>query len=71
MGIIITQEQDSEFGVLCAHRPLYMLPYGGRYRLIDFTISNMVNHSMNTVAVFTGEKIRSTMDHLGTVDLGT
>ncbi len=65
MGIIITQEQDSEFGVLCAHRPLYMLPYGGRYRLIDFTISNMVNHSMNTVAVFTGEKIRSTMDHLG------
>lgn len=42
-----------------------MLPFGGRYRLVDFTISNMVNHRIRTVAVYTGEKIRSTMDHLG------
>ncbi|MFA7412537.1 MAG: glucose-1-phosphate adenylyltransferase subunit GlgD, partial [Tissierellaceae bacterium] len=65
LGIITALERDSNFGSLCKNRPSYMLPFGGRYRLIDFTISNMVNHNIRTIAVYTGEKIRSTMDHLG------
>lgn len=65
LGIIITEETDNKFGTLCQHRPVYMLPFGGRYRLIDVALSNMVNHDINTVAIYTGEKIRSTMDHLG------
>jgi len=65
LGIISTANIENNFGVLCKHRPVYMLPYGGRYRLIDFSLSNMVNHGIRTVAVYTGEKIRSTMDHLG------
>ncbi|MFA7534054.1 MAG: glucose-1-phosphate adenylyltransferase subunit GlgD [Tissierellaceae bacterium] len=65
LGIITTLERDSNFGGICKNRPSYMLPFGGRYRLIDFTISNMVNHGLRTIAVYTGEKIRSTMDHLG------
>lgn len=65
LGIISIGDGENNFGVLCKNRPSYMLPFGGRYRLIDFTISNMVNHGLRTIAVYTGEKIRSTMDHLG------
>lgn len=65
LGIINIGENEGYFGSLCKNRPVYMLPFGGRYRLIDFTISNMVNYGIRTVAVYTGQKIRSTMDHLG------
>ncbi len=65
LGIISYGEEDKNFGGLCKHRPGYMLPFGGRYRLIDFAISNMVNHGLQTIAIYTGDKIRSTMDHVG------
>ena len=65
LGIISMGDKHNNFGSLCKNRPVYMLPFGGRYRLIDFTISNMVNHGVKTVAVYTGDKIRSTMDHIG------
>ena len=65
LGLISTTNIDNKFGPLCKHRPPYMLPFGGRYRLIDFSISNLVNYGIKTVAIYTGEKIRSTMDHLG------
>ena len=65
LGIISVGDGENNFGLLCKNRPSYMLPFGGRYRLIDFTISNMVNHGIRTIAVYTGEMIRSTMDHLG------
>lgn len=65
LGIILNSNIENNFGSLCQNRPVYMLPYAGRYRLVDFTISNMVNHNIKTIAVYTGDKIRSTMDHLG------
>lgn len=65
LGVISGANIENNFGALCVHRPVYMLPYAGRYRLIDFSLSNMVNHGIKTVAVYTGEKVRSTMDHLG------
>lgn len=65
LGIISMADMENDFGTLCKNRPPYMLPFGGRYRLIDFSLSNMVNHGLKTVAIYTGEKIRSTMDHLG------
>lgn len=65
LGLILNSNIENNFGSLCQNRPVYMLPYAGRYRLVDFTISNMVNHNIKTIAVYTGDKIRSTMDHLG------
>ena len=44
LGLISTTNIDNKFGPLCKHRPPYMLPFGGRYRLIDFSISNLVNY---------------------------
>lgn len=63
-GLISYDNKDGEFGSLCKSRPSYMLPYGSRYRLVDVIISNMVNNGIRSVALYTGEKIRSTMDHL-------
>lgn len=65
VGIINGGENAESFGGLCKNRPVYMLPIGGRYRLVDFTISNMVNHGIKSVALYTGKKMRSTMDHIG------
>lgn len=65
IGIINSSTVWKDFEVLCTHRPAYMLPFGGRYRLIDFMLSNMVNNGIGTVAVYTGEKVRSAMDHIG------
>ena len=65
IGIINGGDREENFGGICKHRSVYMLPFGGRYRLVDFTISNMVNHGIKSVALYTGKKMRSTMDHIG------
>ena len=41
------------------------VPYGGRYRLVDFPLSNMVNSGINKVGVITEQNYQSLMDHLG------
>lgn len=64
IGILNNTNLESNFNSLCKNRPVYMLPFGGRYRLVDVCISNMVNNGIKSVAIYTGEKIRSTMDHL-------
>lgn len=41
------------------------IPYGGRYRLIDFSLSNFVNSGITTVGIVTKYNYQSLMDHLG------
>ena len=41
------------------------LPYGGRYRLIDFALSNLVNAGVTTVGIITKNNYQSLLDHLG------
>lgn len=65
LGVLINKNIDRNFSSLCKSRPSYMLPYGGRYRLVDIAISNLVNNGIKTIALYTGDKVRSTMDHLG------
>lgn len=65
LGIINATNELDTFQQLTAHRPLAALPFAGRYRLIDFMLSNMVNSGITNVAIFTGHGVRSLMDHLG------
>ena len=65
LGIINATTDFDTFEPLTAHRPLASLPFAGRYRLIDFMLSNMVNSGITSVAIFTGHGVRSLMDHLG------
>lgn len=54
-----------EFGVLTATRPPHMLPFGCRYRLIDFALSTCTNNAIDNVALYGGSMLRSTIDHIG------
>lgn len=64
LGLINLHEQDDLCRELTNHRPLAALPFGGRYRLIDFTLSNMVNSGIHNVGVLMPAKYRSLIDHL-------
>lgn len=65
LGIINASNELATFQQLTAYRTLAALPFAGRYRLIDFMLSNMVNSGITNVAIFTGHGVRSLMDHLG------
>ena len=56
---------ESNYGSLCEVRPDYMLPFAGRYRVIDFALSNLANYDINRVILYAGSKLRSTLDHVG------
>jgi glucose-1-phosphate adenylyltransferase len=65
MGLICANYNTDDLGILTADRPPASLPFGGRYRLIDFVLSNMVNAGIRTVGVVTPYMYRSLLDHLG------
>ncbi|HHX68741.1 MAG: glucose-1-phosphate adenylyltransferase subunit GlgD [Miniphocaeibacter sp.] len=65
IGVVIGGKASNQYGSLCETRPAYMLPYGGRYRLIDFTLSNLANNDFSNVILYGGRNIRSTLDHVG------
>lgn len=65
LGIISFEDTGNKFGTLCRGGPAYMLPFAGRYKLVDFTLSNMINYGLSTIAVFTGENIQPILNHLG------
>jgi len=64
-GVVNLTENDYYMKQLTNNRPLASLPYLGRYRLIDFTLSNLVNAGIDTVGIFLNDKYRSLMDHIG------
>lgn len=64
MGIINLQENENLIQEITSKRPLAAVPFAGRYRLIDFTLSSMVNSGIQNVGVLLPNKSRSIMDHL-------
>ncbi|MBE7022003.1 MAG: glucose-1-phosphate adenylyltransferase subunit GlgD [Ruminococcaceae bacterium] len=67
-GIIFSNIYDSALGDLTAKRTVASLPFGGRYRQIDFVLSNMVNSNIASVGVITKYNYESLMDHLGSCE---
>lgn len=65
MGIIFSNMHEELIRELTDKRTMGSVPFGGRYRLIDFTLSNMVNSGINKVGVITKSNYQSLMDHLG------
>lgn len=47
-------------------RALAAMPFGGRYRLIDFPLSNMKNSGISSVGIIMPFNNRSLIDHVGT-----
>lgn len=65
LGIIFSNIYDGEMGELTKNRTVASLPFGGRYRQIDFVLSNMVNSGITSVGVITKYNYQSLMDHFG------
>ncbi len=63
-GIILSPGYEDGLGSLVKTRPDYMIPFGGRYRIIDFALSNMANYNVSHVMLYAGRNIRSTIDHI-------
>jgi glucose-1-phosphate adenylyltransferase len=66
MGLILADHERIQLGDLSRPRALAAIPFAGRYRIIDFMLSNMVNSGITRVGVITLHKYKSLMDHLGT-----
>ena len=65
MALISTNYISGNFGPLTEERPEASIPFGGRYRIIDFQLSNVVNSGISTVGLVTPYRYRSLMDHVG------
>lgn len=65
LGIIFSDIQDWSMTELATHRSVAAIPFGGRYRLIDFPLSNMVNSGVNKVCIITKSNYKSLMEHIG------
>ncbi len=66
VGLVFTNIHDQNIPDLTRMRTMASVPFGCRYRLIDFTLSNMVNSGITKVGVITHNNYQSLLDHLGT-----
>ncbi len=65
MGLILSGWRKPDLKELSYIRSVSAIPIGGKYRAIDFILSNMVNSGIKNVGVLTQYSFRSLMDHLG------
>ncbi len=66
LGIIYSNKYDECLNEITGLRTMGSVPFAGRYRLIDFALSSMVNSGIEKVGVITKSNYQSLMDHLGT-----
>ena len=64
-GIIFSNIHDNNIPDLTRIRTMASVPFGCRYRLIDFALSNMVNSNISEIKVITHYNYHSLMDHIG------
>ena len=65
IGLVTCNYSAKESSPLYASRPVASVPYLGRYRMVDFALSNLVNAGIRTVGVVMPYNYRSLIDHIG------
>ncbi|MCH5261018.1 MAG: glucose-1-phosphate adenylyltransferase subunit GlgD, partial [Lachnospiraceae bacterium] len=65
LGIIFPNNYDEFIPELVSVRMMASIPFASRYRLIDFTLSGMVNCGINNISIVANKNYLSLMDHLG------
>lgn len=65
IGIIFSNMHDEEMHEITHCRTMGALPFGGRYRLIDFPLSSMHNSGITSVGVIAKSNYQSLLEHLG------
>ena len=64
-GIIFSYESRNDLMELVDFRSAASVPFGGRYRMVDFALSNLVNAGVTDVGVVLHGRYQSMIDHLG------
>ena len=64
VGIINLQESNALLRELAATRAVEALPFAGRYRVVDFSLSNMINSGVNSVGLMLPDYSRAVLDHI-------
>ena len=65
IGLITANYTVAGYGDLTEKRPPATVPFDGRFRLMDYVLSNMVNSRIDTVGLVTPYYYRSVLDHVG------
>ena len=65
LAIILAGGRGERLGILAHERTKPAIPFAGKYRIIDFTLSNCVNSGISKVAVLTQYQPLSLVDHIG------
>ena len=65
-GIVNSSERNIHVEGLQDYRAIGAFSFLGRYRVIDFPISNMTNSGIEYIQVYVKNKPRSLVEHLGT-----
>jgi glucose-1-phosphate adenylyltransferase len=65
LTLILAGGRERHLSILATHRAKPALPFAGKYRIIDFALSNCVNSGLHRVAVLLDYRPQSLLDHLG------
>ena len=65
MAVVLAGGEGERLSILSQKRAKPAVPFGGKYRIIDFTLSNCVNSDISDVVVLTQYNPRSLNDHIG------
>lgn len=64
LAFVLAGGRSDTLGVLTKHRTMAAVPFGGRYRVIDFTLSNCVHSRVTTVQIATQYSPHSLQQHI-------
>ena len=64
-AVILAGGEGTRLGVLTAKRTKPAVPFGGKYRIIDFPLSNCVNSNLYDVSIIAQYRPHSLIDHIG------
>ena len=64
LGMILAGGEGTRLAPLTDQRAKPSVPFGGKYRIIDFVLSNFVNSGINSIFVLTQFKSQSLMEHI-------
>ena len=65
LGLVLAGGLGEGLSILAQERTIAAMPYAGKYRVIDFTLSNLVNSGIYDVGVLVQYRPHSLIDHLG------
>ena len=64
-GIIFSSLNNNTLSRLTTDRTVSAIPFACRYRLIDFSLSNLINSNISNIHIVSNYNYRSLLEHIG------